>query len=98
MTTEKIEIPEFILKQETLIREEEEKKRNDAEYQKDLVEMYNDFVKNEDVIAKVKFLDDLDINDTVALREIFIKQYLEVHGKLLSNIELITQQIYKSKK
>jgi hypothetical protein len=64
---------------------------NDCE----IYEIYDRYIKLTDIVVKMKFLEELDIEDQVALREIFIKQYLGVHSRLLSNISLITENIYK---
>lgn len=82
------ELPQAIIENERAIEKLESR---DA-----LCQLYDEYIKTTDVKQKMDFLDDLSNGDKVALREIFIKQYLGVHARLLSNIQLITENIYNS--
>lgn len=73
-------------------REEEEELTKGG---KELQLLHQKFNEIADVNKRIDFLKDLEIDDVVALREIYIKQLVVVQGKLLGNIELITNFVHK---
>lgn len=82
---------------ENIIKKEKELQQRELQSSEDkLTCMHKAFLEIKLIAEKVKYLENLEMEDVIALRELFIKQFLTMNSIVVSNLELITNFIYKS--
>lgn len=79
-----------------ILRDEDYAENEDKKTEEELSELYKKIANALDASERHTILENENKYTIIMIREMFIRQYLKLYPKLLSNIELITQQIYKT--
>lgn len=80
-----------------MLRDEDYKENEDKKTEEQLSELFKKVANGKDTEERHMILENENKYTIIMIREMFIKQYLNLYSRILSNIELITQQIYKIK-